>query len=122
MAHINPNPKPVPPQQGVTAHPKATVYHLTFAFLLFMLVVTVGLYYVDLSKGPLGAITGINLIVALIVAVLKASSVVLFFMNVRNGTKLTYLWAALGFIWALLMGGIFMDYQTRHWVFHQGWN
>lgn len=86
-----------------------------------MLVVTVLLYKIDLSRGPLGFITGINLIVAMIVAVSKATAVVLFFMNVRNGTKLTYLWASLGFIWALLMGGVFMDYQTRHWVFHQGW-
>jgi cytochrome c oxidase subunit 4 len=119
MAHINPNPKPVPPQQQVTAHPKAIVYHLTFLLLMGLLAVTVGLYYVDLDRKT--GITGVNLVVALIVAVTKATAVVLFFMNVKNGTKLTFLWTALGFIWALLMGGIFMDYQTRHWVFHQGW-
>ena len=121
MAHVNLNPKSVPAQQSVIKHPKAITYHITFAFLIFMLVVTVVLYSIDLSSGPLGFIPGINLIAALMVAVLKAGSVVLFFMNVRNGTKLTWLWAALGFIWALLMGGIFMDYQTRHWVFHEGW-
>lgn len=120
MAHVNPNPKPVPPQQEVTKHPTALTYHLTFAFLLVMLIVTVALYYIDLDH-KIG-ITGINLVVALLVAVTKATAVVLFFMNARNGTKLTWLWAALGFIWALLMGGIFMDYESRGWVFHQGWN
>jgi cytochrome c oxidase subunit IV len=119
MAHVNPNPKPVPPQQEVTKHPKAVVYHLTFTFLLVMLVVTVLLYSLDLDHRF--GITGLNLVVALIVASLKATAVVLFFMNVRNGTKLTWLWAALGFIWALLMGGIFMDYESRGWVAHDGW-
>jgi cytochrome c oxidase subunit IV len=119
MAHVNPNPKPVPPQQEVTKHPSAWVYHATFGFLMFMLIVTVVLYYVDLDRKT--GITGINLIVALIVASMKATAVVLFFMNVKNGTKLTWLWAALGFIWALLMGGIFMDYESRAWVSHDGW-
>jgi caa(3)-type oxidase subunit IV len=119
MAHVNPNPRPVPPQQEVTKHPSAMTYHLTFGFLLFMLVVTVILYYIDLDRKT--GITGVNLVVALLVAVSKATAVVLFFMNTRGGTKLTWLWAALGFIWALLMGGIFMDYESRGWVAHDGW-
>jgi caa(3)-type oxidase subunit IV len=111
----------VPGQESI-AHPKPWVYWRTFIFLLFLLFVTVILYSLDLSTWPLlGQIPGINLIVALIVAVTKAAAVVLYFMNVKNGTRLTWLWAALGFIWALLMGGIFMDYQSRGWIAHDGW-
>jgi caa(3)-type oxidase subunit IV len=119
MSHTNPNPRPVPPQQQVTIHPKASVYHATFLVLMGLLGVTVLLYYIDLDRKT--GITGLNLVVALLVAVTKASAVVMFFMNVKNGTKLTVLWAALGFIWALLMGGIFMDYMTRGWLAHEGW-
>ena len=86
---------------------------------MVMLGVTVGLYYVDLSKA-LGWV-GWNVVVAMIVAIIKATAVVLIFMNVRNSTRLTWLWAALGFIWLLLMTGIFMDYQTRAWIDQTGW-
>lgn len=102
-----------------TRHPSPMLYHITFGLLLVLLVVTVALYYVDLSK--IIPIPGINLIVALIVAVTKAALVVRNFMNVQGGTKLTFLWAILGFIWLLLMGGIFMDYLSRSWVDQSGW-
>lgn len=92
-------------------HPPTWFFHATFGMLLFLLAVTVGLYYVDLSKFI--PIPGINLIVALIVAVIKATFVVYFFMNIRGSTKLTVFWAVLGFIWLLLMGGVFLDYRTR---------
>jgi hypothetical protein len=42
----------------------------------------------------------------------KAFLVIRNFMNLRGSTPLTVLWAALGFIWLLLMGGIFLDYRT----------
>ena len=46
-------------------------------------------------------------------AVIKAFFVIRNFMNLRGSTPLTILWAALGFVWLLLMGGIFLDYRTR---------
>ncbi len=92
-------------------HPPVVLFHITAGIVAFLLFVTVWLYSIDLSKFI--PITGINLIVALIVAVIKASFVIMNFMNVRGSTKLTVLWVALGFIWLLLMGGIFMDYKTR---------
>jgi len=92
-------------------HPPASLFHRTFAWLLFLLLVTVGLYYVDLARFV--PIMGINLVIALIVAIWKASLVVYNFMNLKGSTRLTVLWALLGFIWLLLMGGVFMDYKTR---------
>ncbi|GAB4456590.1 MAG: hypothetical protein OHK0029_14840 [Armatimonadaceae bacterium] len=100
-------------------HPDLKTYFLTYLALMFLLAVTVGLYFIDLSH--LVPIPGINLIVALIVAVIKAGLVVTFFMNIKGGTRLIYLWALLGFIWLLLMGGIFMDYLTRQAVDQSGW-
>ena len=98
------------------------IWHLVanWIWLMVLLGVTVGLYYVDLSKA-LGWV-GWNVVVAMIVAIIKATFVVLIFMNVRNATRLTWLWAALGFIWLLLMTGIFMDYQTRAWIDQTGWS
>lgn len=102
-----------------TRHPSIVLYHVTFAALVALLVITIGLYWIDLSKFI--PIPGINLIVALIVAVIKAALVVRNFMNVNGGTKLTFLWAVIGFIWLTLMGGIFMDYLSRQWVDQSGW-
>lgn len=92
-------------------HPGLTLYFVTYGVLLALLVVTVVLYSFDISK--LMGWVGWNIVVALIVAVIKAAFVIWNFMNVRGGTKLIWLWAALGFIWLLLMGFIFMDYLFR---------
>ena len=84
-----------------------------------LLIITVVMYYVDLER--VTHFKGTNLIVAMIIAVIKAALVVLFFMNVKNSSKLTWLWAAIGFIWLFLMAGIFLDYQSRAWQEPQGW-
>jgi cytochrome c oxidase subunit 4 len=101
-------------------HPPLSVYLKTFFALMILLVFTVVMYYVDLSHF-FGGWKGINLIVALIIACVKATLVVLYFMNVKGSTRLTWLWAGLGFVWLLLMGGIFMDYQSRAWMEAKPW-
>ena len=93
------------------SHPPTVLFHQTLGMITVLLVITVGLYYVDLQNFI--PIPGINLIVALFVATIKAFLVIRNFMNLRGSTQLTVLWAALGFIWLLLMGGIFLDYRTR---------
>jgi len=93
-------------------HPPAAVYWKVFGLLMILLFITVGAYEFDLSKFA-GGWVGVNLIVALIIAVTKAALVVLYFMNVKGSTKLTWLWAALGFIWLMIMGGVFIDYTSR---------
>ena len=92
-------------------HPKVGLYIGTYLALLALLVVTVLLYYIDLSA--MSGWIGMNLVVAMIVASIKAVLVVLNFMNVKGGTRLVWLWAAIGFIWLFLMAGIFLDYQFR---------
>ena len=82
------------------SHPKLSLYYGTYFALLGLLVVTVVLYFIDLSK--MWNWVGWNIVIALIVATVKAVLVVLNFMNVKGGTRLIWLWAALGFIWVLL--------------------
>jgi cytochrome c oxidase subunit 4 len=52
---------------------------------------------------------------ALTIAIVKATMVVLYFMHVKFQTRLTWLWAALGFIWLFLLFGVMMDYISRTW-------
>lgn len=101
-------------------HVQPYVYVRTFALLMVLLILTVVMYYVDLSKATHWV--GTNLVIALTIAIVKAALVVLFFMNVKYSSKLTWLWASIGFIWLLLMSGIFMDYLTRTWQQPTGWN
>ena len=58
-----------------------------------------------------------NNVVMLTIAIIKATLVVLFFMHVRWSTRLTWVVAAAGFFWLLILFGITMgDYMTRGWI------
>src|SRR5260221_3136527 len=57
--------------------------------------------------------TMINNIIAMAIAVTKASLVINFFMGVKYATKLTKLWAMAGFVGFSLMFLVFGDYSTR---------
>lgn len=89
------------------------VYLTTFGALLVLMALTIAASYAHLGV--------MNNVVAMVIAVTKATLVVLFFMQVRYGTKLTWLWAGLGFVWFLLMFGILSDYISREWLPVQGW-
>ena len=59
----------------------------------------------------------LNNVVMLAIACTKAALVILFFMHVRWSTRLTWVVAASGFFWLLIMFGLTMqDYLTRGWV------
>ncbi len=86
-----------------------SLYYLVFLALVAGTVLTVVVAKFDL--GPL------NNIVMLTIACTKALLVVLFFMHVRWGTRLTWVVAGAGFFWLLLMFSITMaDYASRGWV------
>jgi cytochrome c oxidase subunit 4 len=81
-------------------------YVLTWAALMVLTVVTVGVGYLDLGVA--------NDLVALAVAVTKALLVILFFMHVKESTRLTKLTVAAGFVWlAILIGITLTDYLSR---------
>ncbi|MBI2220843.1 MAG: cytochrome C oxidase subunit IV family protein, partial [Acidobacteria bacterium] len=58
-----------------------------------------------------------NTIVALTIAVTKATLVVLFFMHVKYSTRLTWVVAASGVVWLAIMVSLTLsDYLSRGWV------
>lgn len=86
-----------------------SMYYAVFAALIVGTALTVIVAFFDL--GPL------NNIVMLLIASVKALLVVLFFMHVRWSTRLTWVVAASGFAWLIILFGLTMtDYLTRGWV------
>jgi cytochrome c oxidase subunit 4 len=71
--------------------------------------------------GPFGG-TIVNQFIALLIAVIKASLVVLFFMGVRWSTTLTKFWALLGFAWLSFFTIMWGDYGTRQLEQVHGWD
>ena len=58
-----------------------------------------------------------NNVVMLAIAIAKAALVILIFMGVRWSSRLTWVVAASGFVWLLILFGITMsDYLTRGWM------
>ena len=97
-----------------TPEPKNIVglYWKIFWILMVLLVATVWVAYLDLGR--------LALLIAMIIAVAKATLVVLYFMHARYSSKAIWIWASAGFVW-LLMGLIIFisDYLTRS-TFHVG--
>jgi cytochrome c oxidase subunit 4 len=91
------------------------VYILVFAILIAFTVLTTAVAYKDL--GPF------NTVVALAIAVCKASLVVLFFMHMKYNPGMTriVLVAAVGWL-AILLALTLSDFNTRGWLpVPQGW-
>jgi cytochrome c oxidase subunit IV len=88
--------------------PKKTYVTIWLALML-LLFLTWGVAKIHL--GPW------NLPVALTIALVKMLLVILFFMHVRHSMRLTWLFAAAGFIWLLIMIDLTMsDFLTRRMV------
>jgi cytochrome c oxidase subunit IV len=84
------------------------VYIVVGSALLVLTATTVGVSYIDL--GPL------NPVIALAIAALKMTLVILFFMHVKYSTKLTKLTVGAGFFTFLVLVGMTLaDYFTRAW-------
>ena len=84
-------------------------YYAVFAALLVMTFVTVGVAFVDLGR--------MNAVIALTIAVIKATLVVLFFMHVYYGSRLIWIVLASGFFWLLVLITITMsDMLSRGWL------
>jgi cytochrome c oxidase subunit 4 len=59
----------------------------------------------------------LNTIVALTIAITKATFVVLYFMHVRYSARLTWVILASALFWmGILFALTFSDYSTRHWI------
>jgi cytochrome c oxidase subunit 4 len=59
----------------------------------------------------------LNAIVAMTIAVFKATAVVLYFMHVRYSSRLIWLVIGSAFFWLVLLFALtFSDYSTRAWL------
>ena len=97
------------------------VYVRVILILLVLMVITVVVGQIQIpTVGPFSG-TIINQFIALLIAVIKATLVVMFFMGVRWSTQLTKLWAILGFAWLSFFTIMWGDYGTRNLEQVQGW-
>jgi cytochrome c oxidase subunit 4 len=84
-------------------------YYTVFLVLLVCTYLTWQIAYFDL--GPL------NTVVALAIAIFKATLVVLFFMHARTSPRLTWIVIVAGFFWlGILLVLTASDYLTRNWI------
>jgi cytochrome c oxidase subunit IV len=101
----------------MTTHiPKVRPLVLVWVALVILTGVTSAVSYVEL--GPW------NVVVALLIAVTKASLVAWIFMGVRFTTTLTKLFVVAGLVWlSILILITFSDYNSRSWTYQaQPWS
>jgi len=95
--------------EHVEHHLPKNLYFVIFGALMVLTALTVGLAFVNLGQ--------LNIVVALAVAILKASLVVMFFMHLKYESHLTKVVLGAGVFWLVLLLGIIMDYVTRSWMY-----
>ncbi len=85
------------------------IYFRVFLALIVLTATTVAVSRIDLGE--------FNFIVAMTIAVIKGTLVVMFFMDVRRATSLTKLFVGAGFFWmAILLVFVLSDYLSRGWL------
>ena len=86
------------------------VYFVIFGALMVGTALTVVAAFQDLDH----IFTGANTVVALTIAVIKATLVVLYFMHVRYSSRLTWVVVVAGFFWLGILFALTMsDYLSR---------
>jgi cytochrome c oxidase subunit 4 len=89
------------------AHITVKTYVAVFLILLALTALTTAVAFVDLGRG-------LNNVAAMMIAILKAMLVVLYFMHVRYSDRFTWVIAAAGIFWLMiLIGGTLDDLLTR---------
>jgi cytochrome c oxidase subunit 4 len=84
------------------------LYLAVFAALMVGTALTVGAARVDLGA--------LNIVVAMTIAVFKATLVVLYFMHLRWSGRLIWIFAGASILWLFLLIGLVMaDVLTRPW-------
>ena len=90
------------------------LYVQVFAALLVLTALTVTASFFDLGGGRLHYV---NAVVALTIAVLKASLVALYFMHMRWSSRLTWVFVGAGVFWLLILIVLTLsDVFTRQWL------
>lgn len=93
----------------MSGHVARKTYFLIYGLLIALTMTTTGMAYIDLGA--------FNVYVALTIAVIKATLVVLFFMHVKESGGITRVYVAAGFVWlAILILLTITDYMSRSWL------
>jgi cytochrome c oxidase subunit IV len=92
----------------VLSHGSPTkLYLLIYGLLLLLLLVTVGAAHLTIPEP-------FSFLVALAIAVAKAVLVILFFMHVKDASRVTWVFCGCSFLWlAIMLALTFGDYLTR---------
>jgi cytochrome c oxidase subunit IV len=85
------------------------LYVSIFLTLMVLTTITVVVAYVNLGE--------LNKVVALSIATVKATLVILYFMHVKYSSRLTKLVVVVGFYFLIVLLGLTMaDYGSREWL------
>jgi len=83
-------------------------YLQVFAALMVLTAATIGVAFIDWGA--------LNTVIAIAIAVTKATLVILIFMHVRDSSQLTRIVISAGIFWLLLLITLTLsDYLTRGW-------
>jgi cytochrome c oxidase subunit 4 len=92
-------------------------YVAVLSILMALLALTVTAAFVDMDQWTTahGLGSGWNTALALTIAVLKGLLILLFFMHVKYGSRITWAFSAAGFVWLMIMLSLTMtDYLSRN--------
>jgi cytochrome c oxidase subunit IV len=91
----------------------AKLYVSIWALLIALTITTVFASFVELGY--------FNVVVALVIATIKGTLVVLFFMHLRYSPKLTMITVVAAMFWLFILLALTMtDYMTRGWPTYPG--
>lgn len=92
-------------------HHQSSLFMYFGVFFSLMILTGITVWVSTLDLGAL------NTPVAMAIAIVKATLVILFFMHVVHSTRLTWIVVIGSFLWlAVLFVLTFADYLTRHWL------
>jgi len=109
MAHAH-NPDHADHIGHAPAHHRSSLlsYFVIFFALMILTILTVAVSRVDLGT--------LNTTVAMVIAIIKASLVILWFMHVIHSPRMTWIVVISSFLWlGVLFVLTFADYLTRGW-------
>jgi cytochrome c oxidase subunit 4 len=93
------------------------VYITIFVVLLVGTALTVVAAYQDFTYHAFGREIALNAVIALTIAITKATFVVLYLMHVRYSSRLVWVVVTSALFWMAIMFALtFADYWTRGWL------
>jgi cytochrome c oxidase subunit IV len=97
-----------------------SIYYRVFSALMVLLVLTVAAAMVPFDRWSLG---GLGVLLTFLIAGSKAALVVMYFMHVREASRLTRVFVVAGIAWVVILFTLTLnDYLTRNWLpASRGW-